>query len=229
MNNVVKYSMYITIISIVLIIGLTMLNRGTTVYNDSNTKTATIVNEIIPYEIEYVTDPNLPSTAKEVVIENGTPGLSYTYDGIKYTTITTAKNKVVKVGSGKSGEYTGRLTGYGPDCAGCSAVGNVSCRTRDGKKHSLVNDGVYYNDNLYGEVRILAAETSVFPCGTIVKINNGIMDEFYGVVLDTGYSMRKAWNEGTVWMDVAFPTEKASGITKATSKNTKFSVQRWGW
>lgn len=229
MNNWVKFSMYLSLISIVLIITLTIINSGTTIYNDSNTKTATIVNEVTKYDVEYVYDSNLPSTADEVVLEEGVSGLSYTYDGIKYTTVTSPKNKVVKVGSGAAGEYKGTLTGYGPDCPGCSKVGNVSCRTREGKKHSLINDGIYYKDSTYGNIRILAADNSVFPCGTIIKVNNGRLEEFYGVVLDTGYTMRKAWQEGTVWMDLAFSSEKASGINNATSKNTKFSVQRWGW
>lgn len=124
--------------------------------------------------------------------------------------------------------YKGTLTGYGPDCIGCSEVGNVACRTREKKAHSLINDGIYYNDKYFGDVRILAATHKVFPCGTIVYVDNGVLEPFYGVVLDTGYSMRNAYDKyGKIWFDLAFASGKE--VKNATSKNTVFNVQRWGW
>ena len=33
----------------------------------------------------------------------------------------------------------------------------------------------------------------MFPCGTVVKVNNGVLNEFSGIVLDTGIAMRNAW------------------------------------
>ncbi|MBE6159469.1 MAG: hypothetical protein E7157_00255 [Lactobacillales bacterium] len=143
----------------------------------------------------------------------------------------TNSNKVVT--SSKTGtslaEYTGRLTGYGPDCVGCSKVGNVACRTREKKAHSLIKDGIYYNDKQYGKVRILAAATSKFKCGTIVMVTKPGMEPFVGIVLDTGGSMRKAWAKGNVWMDLAYSSNAMAGSDKLTGKNIKFSVQRWGW
>lgn len=126
-------------------------------------------------------------------------------------------------------EYTGRLTGYGPGCAGCSKVGNVACRTREKKSHSLINDGIYYTDKEYGKVRILAAATTKFKCGTIIVVTKPGMEPFTGIVLDTGGSMRKAWENGKVWMDLAYASETMAGSDKLTGKNIKFSVQRWGW
>ena len=163
------------------------------------------------------------------MVEEGVNGLSFTYDGLNYKKISEVKNEVVLKGAGSEGEYFGTLTGYGPDCPGCSSVGNVSCITREGKKHSLINDGIYYTDEKFGELRILAADNSLFPCGTIIKVDNGIMDEFYGLVLDTGYTMRKASKSGTIWLDLAFKSEEETKNAGVTSKNTKFSVQRWGW
>lgn len=125
--------------------------------------------------------------------------------------------------------YTGRLTGYGPDCVGCSKVGNVACRTRERKAHSLIKDGIYYNDKEYGKVRILAAATSKFKCGTIVVVTKPGMQPFTGIVLDTGGSMRQAWAKGNVWMDLAYSSNAMAGSDKLTGKNIKFSVQRWGW
>ena len=190
---------------------------------------ATITNEIDPYGTDYVYIENMPSTAEPVVLEEGINGLDYTYDGLNYIHLNDKKNEVVQKGSGKAGEFKGKLTGYGPDCPGCSKVGNVSCLTKEKTRHSLINDGLYYTDSVYGSVRILAADNSAFPCGTIVKVNNGHLNEFYGIVLDTGSSMRNAWKQGVVWMDLAFKSQAEAKVGGATSSNTKFSVQRWGW
>lgn len=227
--NKVKFSLVLSVLMIVTIISFTILNTGTTLHNKTSNMTATITNEVDPYDTEYVYIENMPSTATPVVLEEGTNGLDYTYDGLNYIHLSDKKNEVVQVGSGKAGEFSGKLTGYGPDCPGCSTVGNVSCRTKSGVKHSLINDGVYYNDEIYGQVRILAADNTAFPCGTIVKIDNGRLDEFYGIILDSGSSMRKAWKQGNVWMDLAFSSQKEARSAGATSSNTKFSVQRWGW
>ena len=75
----------------------------------------------------------------------------------------------------------------------------------------------------------MAADNTAFPCGTIVKVDNGNLDEFYGIVLDSGSAMRGAWKEGIVWMDLAFSTQTEARTGGATSSNTKFEVQRWGW
>mgnify|MGYP004606803543 FL=1 len=137
--------------------------------------------------------------------------------------ITTEKPKV------SLAEYTGRLTGYGPDCVGCTGSGNLACKTRNKKTHSLVKDGIYYNDSEYGKVRILAAATTKFKCGTIVVVSKEGAEPFVGIVLDTGGSMINAWNKGIVWMDLAYKTNVSAGSDNLTGKNIKFSVQRWGW
>lgn len=146
------------------------------------------------------------------------------------TMLKSMEPEVVEIGTGPVGEYTGRMTGYGPDCEGCSKVGNVACKTEAKTSHSLINDGITYHDDEYGDVRILAATLSVFPCGTIVYVDNGVLEPFYGIVLDTGVAMRKAYREdGTIWMDLAFSSEKVALTGGATSQNTKYVVQRWGF
>lgn len=230
MINKVKVSFVLSIVTIVSIITVTILNTGTTLYNPTGDMTATIINEVEPYGTDYVYIENIPSTAEPIVLVEGINGLDYTYDGLDYVHLSDVKNEVVQVGSGKKGNYSGKLTGYGPDCPGCSKVGNVACRTKEGTNHSLTYDGLYYNDTIYGEVRILAADHTAFPCGTIVKVNNGVLDEFTGIVLDTGSAMRNAWrNEGVVWMDLAFTSQAEALTGGATSSNTTFNVQRWGW
>ncbi|MDO5568686.1 MAG: hypothetical protein Q4G04_01040 [bacterium] len=122
------------------------------------------------------------------------------------------------------GTYTGKLTGYGPDCAGCGNTGGLACGG-----HNLHTNGIYYNDATYGSVRILSAARSLFPCGSIVYVDNGILEPFYGIVLDTGGSMINAWNNGNVWVDLAFASESAARVGGATSKNTTFVLKRSGY
>ena len=125
--------------------------------------------------------------------------------------------------------FVGKMTGYGADCIGCSGVGALSCRGADGSRHTLTENGEYYNDATYGTVRIVAAALDKFPCGTIVKVDHPALGSFYAVVMDTGGSMRNAWANGYVWMDLAFKTESDPDIYATTSSNTTYSVQRWGW
>lgn len=229
MTRKIKFSLILSIIIMVSTIVVTIKNTGVTLYNPTGNKTATIINEVEPYETDYVYIENMPSDAEPVVLSEGINGLDYTYDGLTYTHLSDKKNEVVQVGTGKKGAYTGKLTGYGPDCPGCSTVGNVSCMTREGTRHSLINDGIYYTDTVYGKVRILAADNNAFPCGTVIKVDNGHLDEFYAIVLDTGSSMRNAWKDGNVWIDLAFSSQADARKGNATSSNTKFNVQRWGW
>ena len=125
--------------------------------------------------------------------------------------------------------FVGKMTGYGADCIGCSGVGALSCRAADGSRHTLTENGEYYNDATYGTVRIVAAALDKFPCGTIVKVDHPALGTFYAVVMDTGGSMRNAWANGYVWMDLAYRTESDPEIYATTSSNTTYSVQRWGW
>ena len=125
--------------------------------------------------------------------------------------------------------YVGKMTGYGADCIGCSGTGALSCRAADGSRHTLTENGEYYNDATYGTVRIVAAALDKFPCGTIVKVDHPALGTFYAVVMDTGGSMRNAWTNGYVWMDLAYRTESDPEIYATTSSNTTYSVQRWGW
>lgn len=226
----IKLAIYISIISIVAILVHTAFNMGVTIKNNAINKTAIIVNETEPYGTQYINVPNRPSTAEKKVLKEGINGLQYTFDGINYIHLSDKVDEIVQIGTGEQGEFKGRLTGYGPDCPGCSPVGDVSCTTREGRSHSLTYNGVYYEDIEYGKLRIVAADHMKFPCGTVVYIDNGILPKFPAIVLDTGIAMRNAWRyEGVVWMDVAYMSQKEALTAGATSLNTSFSVQRWGW
>lgn len=197
--------------------------------NTSYTKTVSVVNEVIPFQTEYVYNSSKSKTAEKTILVAGEDGLSYTYDNGVQKVLRNPITQVVEVGTAKKGEYMGRLTTYGSDCAGCSRTGTVACRTESGSSFSLTKNGMYYNDSTYGKVRILAADLGGFPCGTMILVDNGQIDPFYAVVLDTGGSMRKAYKQGTIWMDLAFVYQDDAKGTNTGSKNTRFSVQRWGW
>ena len=199
----------------------------TEIKNQDVTKNSYIENQTINYNVIYQYSSKIPSNITKVLTQ-GEEGVVYVnnYDNTQIV-LKEAKDEVVLVGTGDQGLFNGKLTGYGPDCPGCSLVGNVSCKTKQGTNHSLINDGITYIDDEFGEVRILAAATTAFPCGTVINVDNGILEPFNAVVLDTGYDMRKAWNNGSVWFDLAF--ESQASVTNVSNKTSSFSVQRWGW
>lgn len=195
--------------------------------NINDEKHTNIVNDIIHYQTIIKYNSKLPSNISNVLTD-GIVGISYTDSNNEVTVIQEMQPQVIEKGSGAYGLYAGILTGYGPDCIGCSKSGNVACYTENKKNHSLITDGIYYNDDEYGKVRILSAAKS-FPCGTIIQITKSGVTPFYAVVLDRGNSMNTAWNEGRVWMDLAYESNTLSGSDNLTGKNVQFSVQRWGW
>ncbi len=114
-------------------------------------------------------------------------------------------------------EFTGTLTGYGPDCVGCS--GKLGCSPYQ----NVQNGNIYYEDSKYGKIRILAADPSI-PCGSIVKISNykNVDGDFYGIVLDRGSAIKG------LTMDLLYNSEaevKALGRTY----DVNFRLERWGY
>ena len=81
------------------------------------------------------------------------------------TKLVTNTQDIKKYGKNNKIEFTGTLTGYGPDCPGC--LGMVYCSPNP----NVLNGNIYYNDKTYGKIRILAADYSI-PCGSIVHIKN---------------------------------------------------------
>lgn len=130
--------------------------------------------------------------------------------------------------------YVGTLTGYGPDCTGCK-----SGVTASGYRVAEVIDGVVqsafritYDDDMYGEVRILAAAYDKFPNGTIIRISDfSHYDEaILGIVMDTGATMRNAWSNGNIWIDLLFSSENDSEIKSfGIDKSVTFEVLRYGF
>lgn len=188
-----------------------------------------VVNEVTDYPVIVKYNSKLPSNVTNSVNE-GVVGIIVVSEETKEEqVIQEVVPAVVEKGTGNYGEFNGTLVGYGPDCVGCTGTGNLACKTKQGKVHSLVNDGIYYEDEEYGKVRIVAAATSKFPCGTIVKITKTGKDPFLVVVMDTGATVKNAWAQGNVIMDLAYEKNALASSDGLTGKNIKFSVQRWGW
>lgn len=205
-------------------VNTTTLNATNTVIN----KSLNANNKIIQHTTQINYNAKIPSNLSKVITP-GIDGVVYVDENNNQKVLREMVPEVVEQGTGDQGEYVGKLSAYGPDCAGCSKVGNVACYTREGKKHSLKYDGIYYNDYQYGEVRILSAAREKFPCGTIIQIDNGKVEPYYAVVLDSGASMVNAWKKGTVWIDLAYGSSAAARAGNTSGSHVKFSVQRWGW
>lgn len=198
-------------------------NKNDIIENDVINKNSYVSVNMITHDVEYIYNKSRPSTYLEV-LTLGVDGASYN-NGLEDIVLSEPVTEVIEIGTGKKGIYTGMLTGYGPDCVGCS--GTVACYTKERANHNLVSDGIYYEDYEYGSVRILSADHREFPCGTIIEITNKDLDKELGVVLDTGSGMRKAYDEGWILIDLAFENE--SNLWSVTNKNTTFKVKRWGW
>ncbi len=198
-------------------------SRTIIVSNDSFDKSSTLSVVPISYDVETRYSDDL-LYGEEKVVQEGIDG----YALESGTVVVEPTNKIIEVGRGPISISYGSTTGYGANCVGCS--GNVACSTEYGT-HNLIRDGVYYNDSKYGKVRIVAADNSKFSCGTIIEVDNGIMDPFMAIVMDTGGAMRDAWSSGNVLIDIAFSYENSDGINNATNRsgNVKFKVYRNGW
>lgn len=151
-----------------------------------------------------------------------------TVKSIKYSKIVSVREKdyfknvdstaaIKEYGSKYKLEFIGTLTGYGPDCIGCSGI--VACSPNP----DVRNNNIYYTDKEYGKIRILAADRSI-PCGSIIKISNFkfIEESFYGIVLDRGSSIVG------LTMDLLYPSENDT-IVIGRQYKIDFKIVRWGW
>ena len=109
----------------------------------------------------------------------------------------------------------GKLSRYGPDCYLCT--GYLAYGLYVG------SDTIYYNDNYYGNVRILAGDKS-YPFGTIVRVSYD-MESFLGIVLDRGGSI--GFN-GKALFDLLYPNEYLAN-KDGINYNTKFEILRYGF
>lgn len=120
---------------------------------------------------------------------------------------------------GESGPltFTGTMTGYGPDCVGCS--GKLGCPPRQDAR----NGNIYFDDVEYGHIRIVATDPSI-PCGSIVKISNLSFtnEPIVAIALDRGGAIKGKT------MDLLFESEKKTDFV-GRQYNVSFELVRWGW
>lgn len=113
--------------------------------------------------------------------------------------------------------FEGQMTAYKATCVGCT--GKVSCPPRQ----DVRNNNIYYEDQEYGTIRILAADPAI-PCGTIVQITNVSFstEPIIGIVLDRGGAIK-----GNI-MDFLVGENDDMNIV-GRQKNAHYEVVRWGW
>ena len=116
--------------------------------------------------------------------------------------------------------YIGSLTGYGPDCKGCSGI---TASSYD------VSNTITYNDSEYGEIRILAAgtlsenSTDQLELYSIVRVSDiPGMEPFIAIVLDRGGNV--GYGKGTLF-DLLFSSESEA---MHKTNNVKFEILRYG-
>lgn len=150
-------------------------------------------NQALQETVEYV-----PEKVNDVV-DNEDTFSSSTEDG----------NEVLEI-------QVGTLSGYGPDCAGCSGFLASGLDVREGI--------IYYSDSTYGNVRILAGDSS-YPYGTIVRVKGSKLSDFIGIVLDRGGLIGFG---KTHLFDLLF-TNSTEALNYGVSYNTTFEILRYGY
>ena len=110
----------------------------------------------------------------------------------------------------------GSLSGYGPDCVGCSGFLASGIDVRNGN--------IYYSDSTYGNVRILAGDRS-YPYGTIVRVKGSRLSEFVGIVLDRGGAV--GFGKSHLF-DLLYKSS-AGALKNEVSYNTTFEILRYGY
>ena len=135
------------------------------------------------------------------------------YEEVEY--IKVFNTNEITLNKGNLIEFVGTITGYGPDCEGCSGI--VGCPPYQ----NVLNNNIYYDDKEYGTIRILAADPSI-PCGSIIKVSNYDNTEFIGIVLDRGRDIKG------LTMDLLFDSENTT-FDLGRKYNINFKIERWGF
>ena len=124
----------------------------------------------------------------------------------KKTTKTTFRTTTKNVNQNTSGY---KLTHYGPDCSGCSGT------TASGYN---VRNTIYYNDNTYGKIRVVAMKD--LPLYSVIKIKNYRQSgDIIAIVLD------KPKNYGII--DLLVESEKKSSQL-GIQNNVQIEILRRG-
>lgn len=113
-------------------------------------------------------------------------------------------------------KQVGSLSGYGPDCKGCSGY------LASGR---YVGDGnIYYSDSTYGTVRILSGDKT-YPFGTIVRVKSSSWGTFLAIVLDRGGGV----GFGKTHLFDLLYSSNSLAYDYGVSYNTVFEILRYGY
>ena len=138
---------------------------------------------------------------------------------IKQPVVEEVKKEEIKSDNNVLETLTGSMSGYGPDCYGCTS-------NRVASGYYVGEGNIYYNDKDYGKIRIVAGDKK-YPFGTIVKIgsSNVSNEPIIAIVLDRGgnIGINKKFT-----FDLLFATEKEA-LKYGVSKNIKFEILRLGY
>ena len=122
--------------------------------NPTKNMNLNVENQVIAHETQTIYTKRLPNGVTKVVTE-GQDGLIIPQADGTTSVIQEMIPAVVQVGKGGKESYVGKMSGYGPDCPGCSKTGNVSCHTKNGGKHSLIYDGIYLMYKFFSYIKVL--------------------------------------------------------------------------
>ncbi len=183
------------------------VNSLETEYNDD------IIHNVVPHETIEEINHNLDFMERKVV-QTGMDGLTVEYNGVKIE-VQKPQTEIIQVGEKFIDTFIGSITGYGPDCKGCSGIVSAG--------QNMKNGNIYYNDSKYGKLRIIAADRK-YPFGTIFRISNSkvLSEPTLAIVLDRGSAIKG--NK----IDLLFESEK-SVPNETTQKNITVDVVRLGW
>lgn len=111
--------------------------------------------------------------------------------------------------------FTAKMSGYGADIGNYTASG-----------YQISGGNITYNDNQYGEVRILAGDRN-YPFGTIVRISNSNEGTVLGIVLDRGPDIGRVAGKKFAF-DLLYTTSREARL-KGVSYNANFEILRLGY
>ncbi len=221
-----KYLVYFINISLLAIIPLNIITAHPDVEMTAAKKEVKKLNSVYveshtskePVKIEEPQEEVVKKEESEKKVEFIAPAIPIEnkHEGIDITNIPTEKPTIQESNLTGLEVYTGTMSGYGPDCYGCSGL--VAYRGID------VRNNIYYNDSEYGRVRIVAGDRQI-PFGTILKVESNRLPTQNVIVLDRGGDI--GFN-GIFLFDLLFDSQ-ASARNFGIAKNTTFTVLRKGF
>lgn len=134
------------------------------------------------------------------------------------TTVTVGSNEKAYVGY----KFSGNMSAYGRDC--CSSNPANWGLTASG--FNIYTNGMYYNDNEYGRVRIIAASRDDFYLYSVIKVTDPIDGEYRAIVLDRG---DKNIGIGRKFVfDLVVESQEWARMNYGVHRNVNFEVLRIG-